>query len=148
MFRVLIVADGSERVRALSLGLAEKGFLCSIAFAEDGRLKDVGTLSADLVVIAVDGAAPGSETRNLPQRLKERTRLPVVTLLSNESLDVLDSAVDVDDFVMEPWDTNEVTTRIRRILHRRPDADSNDLIRCGDLAIDVAGMLLQGVEAR
>ena len=138
MFRVLIVADGSERVREISLGLAEKGFLCSIACAEDERLKDVGTLSADLVVIAVDGAAHGSEMRNLPQRLKEKTRLPVVTLLSNESLDVLDSTVDVDDFVMEPWDTNEVTTRIRRILHRRPDADSKDLIRCGDLAIDVA----------
>jgi two-component system alkaline phosphatase synthesis response regulator PhoP len=138
MFRVLIVADSSERVGALSLGLAEKGFLCSIASPEDGRLKDVGTLSVDLVVIAVDGAAPGSEMRNLPQRLKEKTRLPVVTLLSNESLDVLDSTVDVDDFVMGPWDTSEVTARIRRILNRRPDADNQDLVRCGDLAIDLA----------
>jgi DNA-binding response OmpR family regulator len=138
MFRVLIVADGSEQVRELSLGLAEKGFLCSIASAEDDSLKDVGSLSADLVVIAVDGAAPGSEMRNLPQRLKEKTRLPVVTLLSNDSLDVLDSTVDVDDFVMGPWDTSEVTARIRRILHRRPDADNKDLVRCGDLAIDLA----------
>ena len=138
MFRVLIVADGSERVRDLSLGLAEKGFLCSIASPEDGRLKDVGTLSADLVVIAVDGAAPGSEMRNLPQRLKDQTRLPVVTLLSNESLDVLDSAVDVDDFVMEPWNANEVIARVRRILQRKPNEDNKDLICCGDVAIDVA----------
>ena len=138
MFRVLIVADGSERVRELSLGLAEKGFLCSIACPEDDRLKDVGTLSADLVVIAVDGAAPGSEMRNLPQRLKDQTRLPVVTLLSNESLDVLDSAVDVDDFVMEPWNANEVIARVRRILQRKPNEDNKDLICCGDVAIDVA----------
>jgi len=138
MFRVLIVADGSERVRELSLGLAEKGFLCSIAFAEDERLKDVGALSADLVVIAVDGAAPGSEMRNLPQRLKEKTRLPVVTLLSNESLDVLDSAAAVDDFVMEPWNANEVVARVKRILKRKPNEDNKDLICCGELAIDVA----------
>jgi DNA-binding response OmpR family regulator len=138
MFRVLIVADGSERVRELSLGLAEKGFLCSIAFAEDERLKDVGALSADLVVIAVDGAAPGSQMRNLPQRLKEKTRLPVVTLLSNESLDVLDSAVAVDDFVMEPWNANEVVARVKRILQRKPNEDNKDLICCGELAIDVA----------
>ena len=138
MFRVLIVADGSERVRELSLGLAEKGFLCSIAFAEDERLKDVGALSADLVVIAVDGAAPGSQMRNLPQRLKEKTRLPVVTLLSNESLDVLDSAVAVDDFVMEPWNANEVVARVKRILKRKPNEDNKDLICCGELAIDVA----------
>ena len=138
MFRVLIVADGREQVRELSLGLAENGFLCSIACPEDDNLKDVGRLSADLVVIAVDGAAPGSETRNLPQRLKEETRLPVITLLSSESLDVLNSTVDVDDFVMEPWNANEVVTRVRRILHRRPDADNRDLVKCGDLAIDLA----------
>ena len=138
MFRVLIVADGSERVRELSLGLAEKGFLCSIASAEDGRLKDVGTLSVDLVVMAVDGAAPGSETRNLTQKLKERTRLPVVALLSNECLDILDSAVDADDFVMEPWNANEVIARVRRILQRKPNEDNKDLICCGDVAIDMA----------
>jgi len=138
MFRVLIVADGSERVRELSLGLAEKGFLCSIASTDDGRLKDVGTLSVDLVVIAVDGAAPGSEMRNLPQRLKEKTRLPVITLLSDESLDVLDSTADVDDFVMEPWKANEVIARVRRILQRKPTEDNKDLICCGEVAIDVA----------
>jgi DNA-binding response OmpR family regulator len=138
MFRVLIVADGSEHVKELSLGLAEKGFLCSIASAGDDSLKDVGTLSADLVVVAVDGAAPGSEMRNLPKRLKESTRMPVVTLLSSKSLDVLDSVVDVDDFVMEPWSTNEVTARVRRILHRKPDEDNKNLISCGDLLIDVA----------
>ena len=138
MFRVLIVADGSEKVRELSLGLAEKGFSCSIASAGDDSLRDVGTLSADLVVVAIDGAAPGSEIRNLPQRLKDQTRLPVVTLLSNESLDVLDSAVEVDDFVMAPWNTAELIARVRRILHRRIDRNSKDLISCGDIAIDLA----------
>jgi DNA-binding response OmpR family regulator len=138
MFRVFIVADGSERVRELSLGLAEKGFLCSIACAGDDSLKDVGALSADLVVVAIDGAAPGSEVRMLPQRLKEKTRLPVVTLLSGKSLDVLDSAADVDDFVMEPWNTAELIARVRRILNRRLDGKSTELIRCGDVTIDPA----------
>ncbi len=101
-------------------------------------MKNVSSLPADLVVIAVDGAAPGSELRNLPQRLKEKTRLPVVTLLSNESLDVLDSTVDVDDFVMEPWKANEVAARVRRILQRKPIEDNKDLICCGEVAIDVA----------
>jgi len=138
MFRVFIVADGSERVRELSLGLAEKGFLCSIACVGDVSLKDVGTLSADLVVVAINGAAPGSEMRNLPQRIKEKTRLPVVTLLSSKSLDVLDSAVDVDDFVMEPWNTAELIARVKRILHRRLDGNSKDIISCGEVTIDPA----------
>jgi len=138
MFRVLIVADDNERIGALSLGLAGKGFLCSIASTDDARLKDVGTLSVDLVVIAIDGAAPGSEMRNLPQRLKEKTRLPVVTLLSDESLDVLDSSAEMDDFVMEPWKANEVIARVRRILQRKPTEDNKNLICCGEVAIDTA----------
>jgi DNA-binding response OmpR family regulator len=75
--------------------------------------------------------------RSLPQRLKEKTRLPVVTLLSNDSLDVLEYAADVDDFVMEPWNANEVTARLRRILQRKMDEDNKDLIKCGDVAIDL-----------
>jgi DNA-binding response OmpR family regulator len=141
MFRVLIVADGSEAVRDLSLALAESGFLCSIASPDDSRLKNTATLSADLVVIAVGGAAPGSEMRGLTRRLKERTHLPVVALLSKESLDVLDSAdaaADVDDFAMEPWDAGEVVTRVRRILKRRPDSENPELVRCGEIAIDAA----------
>lgn len=142
MFRVLIVADGSEGVRDLSLALAEGGFLCSIAPPGDDRLKVAATLSADLVVIAMNDASPGSEMRDLAGRLKERTRLPVLALLSKESLDLLDSAaaagVDVDDFAMAPWGTAEVMARIRRLLQRRPEPDNPDLVRCGDIAIDAA----------
>ena len=138
MFRVLIVADGSEQVRDLSLGLAERGFLCSIASVEDDSLNRLSALAADLVVVAIDGAALGSDMRSLPQRLKEKTRLPVVTLLSNDSLDVLEYAADVDDFVMEPWNANEVTARVRRILQRKMAEENKDLIKCGDVAIDLA----------
>lgn len=138
MATVLITGNINEQVRELSLQLAEKGFLCSIAGPGDERLRDVRNLSADLVVVAVDGAGPGSEARNLARTLKDKARLPVVALLSKESLDVLDSAADVDDFAMEPWDSAEVTKRIRRILSRRPDAENKDLVICGDLTINVA----------
>lgn len=138
MFRVLIVANANERVRELSLSLAEKGFLCSIASPADDSLKGIDTLSADVVVVAIDGAAAGSEIRNLPQRVKEKTRLPVIALLSNESLDVLDTGMEVDDFVLEPWDPFEVVARARRLLQRKPSADDKDLIKCGEVAIDTA----------
>jgi len=138
MFRLLMISENSENVRYLSLGLSESGFLCSIASASDGSLKDAGALSADLVVVAIDGAAPGAEVRKLPKRIKESTRLPVVTLLSSKSLDVLDAAADVDDFVMEPWDTTELIARVRRILNRKLDGNSKDIIKCGEVTIDPA----------
>ena len=138
MFRLLIIAEGCDRVRDLSLRLADKGFRCSIVPLEEENLNRITTVSVDLVVVAVDGAAPGSDIRTLPKRLKERMRLPVVALLSEDSLDVLDCGADVDDFVMEPWNATEVLARLERILRRRHDEDDRDLIRCGDVAIDLA----------
>lgn len=138
MFRLLMIAENREHVKELSLGLAEGGFLCSIVSAEDISLKDSDALSADLAVVAIDGAAPGSEVRKLPKRLKDDTRLPVVTLLSSKSIDVLDSAADVDDFVMEPWNTAELIARVNRILNRSVDGNSKDLIACGEVAIDTS----------
>ncbi len=138
MFRLLIIAEGCDRVRDLSLGLSDKGFQCSIISARDEDLNLTTAGSVDLVVVAVDGAAPGSDIRTLPKRLKERMRLPVVALLSDNSLDVLDSGADVDDFVMAPWKVSEVSARLRRILRSRHDEDGRDRIRCGDVAIDLA----------
>jgi DNA-binding response OmpR family regulator len=139
MFRLLIIAEGCDRVRDLSLGLSDKGFQCSIISVGDDILNPTTAKSIDLVVVAVDGAVPGSSIRTLPKTLKERTRLPVMALLSDDSLDVLDSGADVDDFVMEPWKATEVSTRLRRILRRTHDEDDDrNLIRCGDVAIDLA----------
>ena len=138
MFRLLMISENSEHVKELSLGLAERGFLCSIASADDSSLKDVSTVSADLVVVAVDGAAPGSEVRQLPRRIKEGTRLPVVTLLSSKNLDVLDSVADVDDFVMEPWDAAELIARVKRILYRRTDSKGKDIVCSSGVEIDLA----------
>ncbi len=142
MFRVLIVAGGSEGVRELGLALAEKGFLCSIASPDDDRLSRAGAISADLVVIDVEGAAAESQAMDLVKQVKQRGRLPVVALLSKGDLELMDSAAaagaDVDDFALAPWDTAEVIARISRILQRRPEADNPDLVRCGDIAIDAA----------
>ena len=138
MFRLLMIAENREHVKELSLGLAEGGFLCSIVSAGDVGLNDSDALSADLAVVAIDGAAPGSEVRRLPKRLKENTRLPVVTLLSSKSLDVLETAADVDDFVMEPWKTAELIARVNRILNRRTDDKGKELIACGEVSIDTS----------
>lgn len=138
MFRVFIIADRSEQVRELNSGLAERGFLCSIVSGDDELLEEVSTLAADLLVVAVDGSPPGSGMRLLPRRIKQETHLPVITLLSSDSLDVLDCDPSIDDFVVKPWDVNELVIRARRILQRKKTSDAKDLINCGDITIDLA----------
>ena len=73
----------------------------------------------------------------LSQRIKREKKLPIISLVSTEALDVIDTHLGIDDFVTPPYDVNEVELRITRLLHRTKSPDSGDLIKCGDLLIDL-----------
>ncbi|MBI2979836.1 MAG: response regulator transcription factor [Chloroflexi bacterium] len=45
---------------------------------------------------------------------------------------------DIDDFLVEPYDITELLCRIKRLLNITADNDNDELIKCGDLTIDLA----------
>ena len=138
MFRIFMVADRNDQVMELGSQLAERGFLCSIVSGHDEPLEKIRSHPMNLVIMAVDGSPLGSETGLLLQKIKEETRLPVIALLSNANLDVFDTDLPIDDFVIEPWGVDEVMARARRTLRRTNGSDDKDLVRCGNITIDLA----------
>jgi len=137
LFRVFIVAGENDEVRELSSGLAKKGFTCSIAFDGEEAVEKITEQAVDLVVIAIDGSPASSGMRHLAQRIKEESRLPVIVLIPKEALESLNSALAIDDFVVEPWDATEVAARAKRVLWQTNNIDNRELIKCGDLVIDL-----------
>lgn len=138
MFRVLIIADEIEQIKELSSGLGERGFICSVASDRDEAVEEVTERAVDLVLVAMDGSPASSGIRHLARRISEESHLPVIALIPEEALDSLDSAATIDDFVVEPWDATEVVARAKRALWRTNKIDSKELIKCGDLVIDLA----------
>jgi len=135
--RVCILADDAEKVRGLSARLTGRGLLCMTAMAEDEALEILSKNEMDLAMIAVNGASNASETRSLARRMRHDARLPVIALVSRGGLGAVPGSGDVDDFVVEPWDADEVAVRARRIV-KTGDAEaegSEELIRCGYLTI-------------
>ena len=53
-------------------------------------------------------------------------------------LNRIDSELCLDDFIAEPWDVSELATRIRCAVRKTNNADNKEIIRCGDLVIDMA----------
>jgi len=92
----------------------------------------------NLVLIDVDGLSVGSGFRDLCQRIRQERHIPVIVLIPREILDSLSLSTDIDDFVVKPWEATEVTARIKRILARKESIDSEDIIECGDLLVDLA----------
>ena len=136
MFKILIVADQSEELRKLSAELEKKGFISRIAPKGESTSELLAEHGPDLVLVDLDGSAEGLRKWGLTPKLKQEMNLSLIALVSPEALGELDPAID--DFVVRPCQWAEVMARIKRILWRRCNIDSEDLIKYGDLAISPA----------
>jgi len=135
LFRVFIIAKESEQARELRTDLAQRGFDCLIVHYNDGAIEQITGQSPGLMLLDTDEVAIGSEAWELSQMIRQERQIPLIALISREKLNGLDSKVD--DFVVKPWEVNEVTARIKRILGQKGNTGNEDIIKCGDLVIDL-----------
>lgn len=63
-------------------------------------------------------------------------KLPVIALVSSESLLEFDLQLGVSDFVVNPPDADELLTRVKLTLHRNRHQEGDDVIRAGSLVIN------------
>ena len=136
MPKVFIIANESEQARKLRSELVRRDFDCLIVPYNDEAIEQIGEESLGVMLLNTDEAPADSEAWELAQRIRQDMNIPFIALMSGEKLNGLDSSID--DFVVKPWEANEVTARIKRILRQKENIDSEDIIRCGDLVIDLA----------
>jgi DNA-binding response OmpR family regulator len=134
--RVFIIASESEQARKLRAELAQRGFDCLIVPHNDGEIEKIVGQSPGVMLLDIDEATFDSEAWELAQRIRQEMNIPLIALVSGEKLNGLDSSID--DFAVKPWEPNEVTVRIKRILKQKGGIDGEDIIKCGDLVIDLA----------
>lgn len=138
MFKVLIIADTTEQIRSLSSELIQQGITCSATSANENVIEQITEQNPSLILIAMDKSADALKMGSLVDSIKQKKPLAAIALLSKETLDSLDSAPNVDDFVLEPWNATELMARAKRVLRRTKLIDDEELIRCDDLMIDLA----------
>ena len=137
MFSILIIATDSKAVTALRSGLTQNGFICSVTADGNEVIDQAAKKDLDLVLVEVTGHLVNPGIRELCQRAKPERPLPIIALISKERLDGLGD-LNIDDFVLKPYGVKELVLRAKCLLQRTNDIDSGELIRCGDLVIDLA----------
>ncbi|KPK24508.1 MAG: hypothetical protein AMJ70_01785 [Dehalococcoidia bacterium SG8_51_3] len=138
MLKVLIIANETEQARRLRAELVQRRFEGLIVAHNDEAIEQIAGQSHAVSLLDMDEATTGSAGWELAQRMRQDMSIPLIAIISREKLNSLDSSDSVDDFVVKPWDVNEVTARIKRILTQKGRTESEDVIRCGDLVIDSA----------
>jgi len=138
LFSVLIVTREKKSAAELRQRLGREGLTCAIEddatrlverLAEDTPdllLVDTGDLKADLT--AWEPALKGRHLK-LP---------PLIALITRVGLNGLLADAVIDDFLVKPYDPDELAARVRRLLKRAKGVDLGETIRAGDLVVDLA----------
>ena len=137
MPRSLIIAQEDIAQAKLYKSLAENGLTCSITPYNNGVMENIASQQPDVVLLEMDEQLPDNETKELIQSLKKDMCLPVIALIPREMLNGIDRQLNVDDFVISPYDSKELVLRINRLIHGTRNLESSEIIKCDGLVIDL-----------
>ena len=144
--KVLIVEDDPEIRNLLGSYLEQKNM--SIVPATDGK-EALEYIESDIFdIILLDMMLPKHSGDEIITRLRERKEIgkshtPVIVISAKSGLDTRLDVMEkgADDYIVKPFDLEEVYVRIRALLRRSPggaysDTNKEDILKYGDLVFD------------
>ena len=135
--KLLVVEDDRTVGQYVKRGLEEAQYITDLVADGDEALRQVGSVSYDLVVL--DLRLPGTGGLQVLRTMRDRGHtMPVLVLTAQDSIDF---KVDVlragaDDYVTKPFAFEELLARIEA-LARRPREMPTRVVTVADLQIDL-----------
>ena len=129
MQNIVMVAHHSEEIARLSGELNKHGFQCVITNMDD-VYELIGEENTSLLLVEFTGAP---EVITLCRTARKEKDFPVIALTPSEKLDNLDDLID--DFVVKPYNSKELITRINRLVKKETEV-ATEQIRTAGITID------------
>jgi two-component system, OmpR family, response regulator MprA len=133
--RVLVVEDDADIADVLRRSLRQEGY--SVRTAVDGV--EALTLAADFMpdLVVLDLGLPRLDGMEVVRRLRVEGDVPILILTARAETDDRVEGLDrgADDYLVKPFERQELLARIRALLRRRPPRGSASLI-VGDLRLN------------
>jgi DNA-binding response OmpR family regulator len=134
--RLLLVEDDTMIGRAVRQGLGDAGF--SVDWVRDGRAAGLALASGVYDVAVLDLGLPGKDGMAVLGELRaRRDPLPVVVVTARDAVAdrIAGLNAGADDYVLKPFDLDELVARVRALLRRNAGGGS-PLMECGKLSLD------------
>ena len=134
--KLLVVEDEEKSAAYLRKGLQENGFVVDVTHDGDDGLHQATSAHYDLIVL--DVMLPGRDGWSVAQSIRATGRqTPILFLTARDSVEdrVKGLEMGADDYIVKPFAFSELLARVRSILRRGPNRESDELV-IGDLQID------------
>ncbi|HEY0867745.1 MAG TPA: response regulator transcription factor [Fimbriimonas sp.] len=136
--KILIVEDDPQISSAVREGLDEAGYFTEVTRDGERALRLASQKNFSLILL--DIMLPSMDGLTVCRRLREmRINTPILMLTAKDTVPdrVAGLETGADDYLVKPFDFDELLARVRALLRRESTVKSG-IIRIDDLAIDTA----------
>ncbi|MEA2475016.1 MAG: two-component system, OmpR family, response regulator MprA [Thermoleophilaceae bacterium] len=133
--RVLVVEDDGEIADVLRRSLRMEGYDVRVTGDGVGALDEAVVFEPDAVVL--DLGLPRLDGVEVCRRLRAEGDVPILMLTARDGLDARVEGLDsgADDYLVKPFERQELLARLRALLRRRPPRGSA-FLTVGDLRLN------------
>lgn len=135
--RLLLVEDEPELLRSLASALREEGY--AVDTSEDGPDGLDKAMSFEYDAVVLDVMLPLMDGWEVLRRLRTKKRTPVLMLTARDRTADRVRGLDngADDYLVKPFDLDELLARLRAII-RRSANQTHSRLEIGNVQIDLA----------
>jgi DNA-binding response OmpR family regulator len=136
--RVLLVEDDNLLGDGIRAGLQQAGF--AVDWVEDGMAGAHALSTEAYAALILDLGLPRLSGLELLRRLRSTgDRVPVLILTARDAIEDRVKGLDsgADDYLVKPFDLDELAARLRALI-RRGRGEASALLQVGELSLDPA----------
>ncbi len=135
--RILVIEDDTQIADLLRRGLIYEGYIVEVAADGESGLNAARDRPPDIVLL--DLMLPGIDGLTVCRRLRAASDVPILILTAKEAVPDRVAGLDAgaDDYLVKPFNFDELLARIRALLRRRQRAATNDELHFADLVVNL-----------
>lgn len=136
--RILLVEDDSQLGNGMRVGLERAGY--AVDWLTDGDEAQQALQSESFDLMVLDLGLPKLDGLSVLKQIRDKGEdLPVLILTARDTVADRVTGLDygADDYMIKPFDLDELYARIRALSRRKVDRAS-PLVRYGDIEVDPA----------
>ena len=138
MMRILVIEDNPKMAEAIRKGLSEHSYIVNVCHS--GFEGEEAAVQNDHDVIVLDLMLPDRDGLDVCRNIRRRNvQAPILILTALSGTDQKVTGLDAgaDDYLIKPFEFDELVARIRALMRRGQAGQPAELI-CHDLKLDLA----------